>query len=129
MPLYGHEMTDDISPKEAGLFCRLKGKDYNGRDAIAAKGAPKIKRVGFKTVGRGIPREHCDLYTMDGEKIGWISSGTHCPYLGYAVAMGYVPVESEDGTHYNVDVRGRMVEVEQVALPFYKIEHKIAGKE
>ncbi len=127
MPLYGHEMTDEISPKEAGLFVRLKGKDYLGRDAIIARGTPKIKRVGFKVVGRGIPREHTDLYTMGGEKAGWISSGTHCPYLGGAVAMGYIPVEmAEPGTHFNADVRGRMVEVEVVELPFYKIEHNVA---
>ena len=126
MPLYGHEMTDDITPKEAGLFVRLKGKDYLGREGIAARMPAKIKRVGFKVVGRGIVREHCDLYAIGGDKIGWISSGTHCPYLGYGVAMGYVPVESEDGTHYNVDVRGRMIEVEQIPLPFYKIEHNVA---
>ena len=77
----------------------------------------------MKVVGRGIPREHCDLYTLDGKKVGWVSSGTHCPYLGHAVAMGYVNVEeNEVGKHLNADVRGRMVEVEIVSLPFYKIE-------
>lgn len=123
MPLYGHEMNDDISPKEAGLPCKLDGKDFIGRDAIIARGTPTIKRIGMKVVGRGIPREHCDLYTLDGKKVGWVSSGTHCPFLGHAVAMGYVNVEeNEVGKHLNADVRGRMVEVEIVPLPFYKID-------
>jgi len=123
MPLYGHEMNDEITPKMAGLPCKLDGKDFIGRDAIAALGAPKVKRIGMEVVGRGIPREHCDLYTMDGRKIGYVSSGTHCPYIGKGVAMGYINVEEiELGRHLNADVRGRMVEVEIVKMPFYKAQ-------
>lgn len=123
MPLYGHEMNDHISPKEAGLPCKLDGKDFIGRDAIAARGTPTIKRVGLKVTGRGIVREHCDLYAPDGRKIGCTTSGTHCPYLGCAVAMGYIDkAEFEEGKHLSADVRGRKVEVEIVPLPFYKIE-------
>ena len=63
------------------------------------------------------------LYTMDGRKIGFVSSGTHCPYIGKGVAMGYIPVEEiEIGKHLNADVRGRMVEVEIVRMPFYKAQ-------
>lgn len=40
MPLYGHEMDDDTSPTEAGLPCKLDGKDFLGREAIIARGAP-----------------------------------------------------------------------------------------
>ena len=120
MPLYGHEMNDEITPKMAGLPCKLTGKDFIGRDALVALGAPKMKRIGMKVVGRGIVREHCDLYTMDGEKIGWASSGTFAPYIGCGVAMGYIPVEDiEIGKHLNADVRGRMVELEIVPMPFY----------
>ena len=123
MPLYGHEMNDEITPKMAGLPCKLTGKDFIGRDALVALGAPKMKRIGMKVVGRGIVREHCDLYTMDGEKIGWASSGTFAPYIGCGVAMGYIPVEDiEIGKHLNADVRGRMVELEIVPMPFYKLE-------
>ena len=68
MPLYGHEMNDEITPKMAGLPCKLTGKDFIGRDALVALGAPKMKRIGMKVVGRGIVREHCDLYTMDRRK-------------------------------------------------------------
>ena len=123
MPLYGHEMNDEITPKMAGLPCKLTGKDFIGRDALVALGAPKMKRIGMKVVGRGIVREHCDLYTMDGEKIGWASSGTFAPYIGCGVAMGYIPAQDiKIGKHLNADVRGRMVELEIVPMPFYKLE-------
>ena len=99
------------------------GKDFIGRDALVALGAPKMKRIGMKVVGRGIVREHCDLYTMGGEKIGWASSGTFAPYIGCGVAMGYIPAQDiEIGKHLNADVRGRMVELEIVPMPFYKLE-------
>jgi len=123
MPLYGHEMDEGISPKEAGLPCKLDGKDFIGRDAIIARGAPKIRRVGLEVTGRGIVREHCDLYAPDGRRIGWISSGTYCPFLKKSVAMGYVNVEEAvEGAKLEADVRGRRIEAEIVPLPFYKIQ-------
>ena len=122
MPLYGHEMDDDVSPKEAGLPCKLDGKDFLGREAIIARGAPAVKRVGLKVTGRGIVREHCDLYYPGGDKVGRTTSGTHCPFLGYGAAMGYVDLTAaEPGTALEADVRGRRIPVEVVPLPFYKI--------
>ena len=123
MPLYGHEMNEEITPKMAGLPCKLTGKDFIGRDALVALGAPKLKRIGMKVVGRGIVREHCDLYSMEGEKLGWTSSGTFAPFIGCGVAMGYIPAEQiEIGRHLNADVRGRMIELEIVPMPFYKLD-------
>ncbi len=123
MPLYGHEMNEEITPKMAGLPCKLTGKDFIGRDALVALGAPKLKRIGMKVVGRGIVREHCDLYSMEGEKLGWTSSGTFAPFIGCGVAMGYIPAgQIEIGRHLNADVRGRMVELEIVPMPFYKLD-------
>ena len=123
MPLYGHEMNDEISPLEAdlGFGVKMDKEDFVGKAALEAKGEPKVARVGIKVTGRGIAREHCDIYLPGGEKIGETTSGTHCPYLGYAVAMGYVPKEnSEVGTALEIDVRGRRFEAEIVPLPFYK---------
>lgn len=121
MPLYGHEMNDEISPVEAGLPCKLDGKDFLGRAAIINRGRPSIKRVGLKITGRGIAREQCPVVDKNGEKIGWVSSGTFCPFLGFAAAMAYLPADGYDpGMQVNVDVRGRIVEAEIVPLPFYK---------
>lgn len=122
MPLYGHEMDEDISPLETGLdfSVKMNKEDFVGKAALLARGEPAITRVGLKVTGRGIVREHCDLY-LDGEKVGCATSGTHCPYLGYPAAMALVDkAAAEAGTEMEADVRGRRVEVEVVPLPFYK---------
>ncbi len=122
MPLYGHEMNDEITPIEAGLgvFVKMKKEEFIGKAALEAKGAPTIRRVGLKVTGRGIIREHADVY--DGEKkIGVTTSGTHCPYIKAPLAMALVDTAyTKIGTAVEVDVRGRRVAAEVVALPFYK---------
>ena len=122
MPLYGHELNDELTPKESGIgyFCKMDKPDFIGKAAIEAKGVPTIKRVGLKITGRGIAREHSDVY-VNGEKVGQVTSGTHCPFIGQAIAMAYVPKAlSEVGQVVQIDVRGRMIDAEVVKLPFYK---------
>lgn len=122
MPLYGHEMTDDITPLEArlGMFVKMGKEDFIGKKAIEEKGEQKVIRVGLKVTGRGIVREHEDVYVGD-TKIGTTTSGTHCPYLKAPLAMALVDVAyKEPGTAIEVDVRGRRVQAEVVKLPFYK---------
>lgn len=122
MPLYGHEMDDEITPLETGLGFAVKmGKeDFIGKKAIEEKGEPVRKRVGLKVTGRGIIREHQDVY-VDGKLIGHTTSGTHCPYLGYPIAMALVEsAYAEVGIKMMVEVRNRTVEAEVVELPFYK---------
>lgn len=124
MPLYGHEMTDDITPFEAGLgfFVKMEKEDFIGKKALEEKGAPTQKRVGLKVTGRGIIREHCDIY-VDGRKVGVTTSGTHCPYLKAPLAMAIVDrAYVQPGTQVEADVRGRRVAAEIVSLPFYKRE-------
>ena len=124
MPLYGHEMDDEISPLETGLnfAVKMNKEDFIGKSAMQAKGEPKIKRVGLKVTGRGIIREHQDVMA-DGKRIGHTTSGTHCPYINYPVGMALIDKEyAEIGKKFEVEVRGRKVEVEVVSLPFYKRE-------
>ena len=122
MPLYGHEMDDEVSPLETGLgfAVKMKKEDFIGKAALEAAGGLTRKRVGLKVTGRGIIREHQDVFAED-KKIGITTSGTHCPFLGYAAAMALVDAAyTEVGTKVKVEVRGRMVEAEIVELPFYK---------
>ncbi len=120
MPLYGHEMDETISPLETGLDFGVKmNKDFIGRDAIAAR--KNRHRIGIRMTGRGIAREHNDVY-LDGRLIGHTTSGTHCPYLKGAYAMALVDEAYEPGTKVEVDVRGRRIEGEVTKLPFYKKE-------
>ena len=121
MPLYGHEMDEDITPLEAGLGfgVKLDKPEFIGRDALVAAGEPQRVRVGLSATGRGIMREHQDVFIGD-ELIGKTSSGTYCPCLGKAVAMALVDAKRAAlGTAVEVDVRGRRVSAEVVPLPFY----------
>ncbi len=122
MPLYGHELSDTISPLTAGLghFVKMEKTDFIGKAALEAAGAPAQQRVGLKAVGRGIMREHQDVYVGE-KKIGHITSGTHCPYIGYPAAMAIVDRKYAGlGTRVEADVRGKRVEAEVVKMPFYK---------
>lgn len=122
MPLYGHEMDETIDPLEAGLSfaVKLDKPDFIGKAAILAKGAPARTRVGLRMTGRGIAREHQDVY-RGGSLIGHTTSGTFCPHLGYAAAMALLDAsQAETAALVEVDVRGRRIEAEIVPLPFYK---------
>lgn len=122
MPLYGHEMDETVHPLETGLNfgVKMKKETFIGKSGIEARMPAPRKRIGLKVTGRGIVREHSDLF-LNGELIGHTTSGTHCPYLGCAIAMALVDSsKGEIGDKVEVEVRGRKIECEIVALPFYK---------
>ena len=122
MPLYGHEMDETITPLEAGLDfgVKLQKAEFIGKDALVAAGAPQRVRVGLEVTGRGIVREHQDVF-LGQEKIGQTTSGTHCTYLGKAVAMALLDAKhAKEGTELEVEVRGRRIGAKIVPLPFYK---------
>ncbi len=122
MPLYGHEMDEDTSPLEAGLGLgvKLDKDEFIGRDALIAAGEPKRVRIGFEVVGRGIVREHQDVYVGD-TLVGHTTSGTFAPHLKRAIAMALVDVDhAAEGTELEVDVRGRRIGVRIVDMPFYR---------
>ena len=122
MPLYGHELSDTITPLEAGLnsFVKLDKPEFIGREALLAHALPDRHRVGLKVTSRGIVREHQEVF-LHGKPVGMTTSGTHCPFLGGAFAMALVQTDVPSlGAKVEVDVRGRKVEAETVALPFYR---------
>ncbi len=122
MPLYGHEMNEEISPLETGLDFAVKMTKDNfiGKKALEERGTPTVQRVGLKITGRGIAREN-NAVSVNGENIGYTTSGTHCPYLGSAYAMALISREfAEIGTQIDVEIRGKSVQAEVVPLPFYK---------
>ena len=130
MPLYGHEMDDEITPLETGLkfAVKMKKDHFIGKEALEKAGNPARKRVGLKVTGRGIIREGADIYIGD-ERIGKSTSGTHAPYLGYPVAMALVQAEkAEVGSRVEADVRGVVWRRKLWSFPFIKDRYK-AGKQ
>ncbi len=123
MPLYGHELTDDISPLEAGLgiFVKLeKAADFLGKEVLQQQAAEGLKRlrIGLMLTERGIPRQGCAV-SSSGEKIGYVTSGGFFPTLEGAYAMALVDAAKADG-EIQVDIRGKLTTAKRVPLPFYK---------
>ena len=122
MPLYGHEMDENVNPFEAALSFAVKmdKDDFIGKEALAAKVKPERIRTGLRVSGRGIIREKCPVFHQ-GEEIGITSSGSFCPFLRESLAMAFVKAEfAVPGTKLEADVRGKMIEAETCSLPFYK---------
>lgn len=124
MPLYGHELTEETHPFEAGLgyACYLEGVDFPGRDALLRlrQEPPRAVRVGLKLTGRRVARQGCPVFVR-GESVGCVTSGTFSPTLQESIAMAYVrPDVSSPGTEVSVDVRGRQEPARITTLPFYR---------
>jgi len=127
MALYGHEISDEINVFEAGLgrYCKLdKGSDFVGREALVEvekSGGPKRKLVGLEMIERGIGRDGYPVMSLEGERIGEITSGSPAPFLKKNIALAYVPVAyTEIGTEVGVEIRGQSVKAKVVPTPFYK---------
>jgi aminomethyltransferase len=126
MALYGHEISDTINVLEAGLgrYAKLDKPEFVGRDAlleIQAAGGPKRKLVGLEMIERGIGRDGYPVFSLDGKRLGEITSGSPSPFLKKNIALAYVPVENSAlDTGLAVEIRGQMVKARVVALPFYK---------
>jgi aminomethyltransferase len=124
MPLYGHELNEQLTPLHAGLdfAVNLEGRDFPGRDALARlSGAASLpRRVGLEFSGKRVPREGFAV-SCEGRRVGEITSGTFSPTLNRPLAMAYVePPFATVGTRLAVDVRGRDEPAIVVPLPFYR---------
>ena len=125
MPLYGQELTADLTPFDAGMGRVVKFEKpdgFVGRAALeeASRTARARRLIGIAARGRRPLRKGQDVL-RDGAVIGTISSGAPSPTLGRPIAMAYVDgdLDTASGT-FSVDVRGRSEEVDVVELPFYK---------
>jgi len=127
MPLYGHELSEDISPLEAGLkrFIALdKPEDFIGKAALSAQEAAGLKRrlVGLEMIERGIARQGYPV-VFEGREVGLVTSGTMAPTLGKNLALALVSKElAQPGQELGVMIRNKEVKAKVIALPFYKRE-------
>lgn len=131
LPLHGNDLSTDTNPFEAGFgrFAYHEAPNCIAGYALKqlSEKEPSRLLVGFKMVGRGIPRSGLSILESDsngteGSKvIGTVTSGTHSPTVDGGIGMGYVDQKySATGTRFVIDVRGRPVEAEVVEMPFYK---------
>ncbi len=121
--LYGHEITDETNPIEAGLgwVVKLNKGDFIGRQKILEqkeKGISK-KLIGFRLLDKGIPRQGYKLFSEEGQEIGIVTSGTMSPSLDEPIGIGYVMENlSKVDSRFLVEIRKRQVLAQVVKTPF-----------
>lgn len=125
LPLYGQELSADISPLEAGLGFVVKlnkEADFIGKAALTAQkenGVPR-KLVGLEMIDKGIPRTGYKVFIED-EAIGEVTTGTQSPTLNKNIGFALLKAEhAVEGNEVIVQVRKRMLKAVVVGAPFYK---------
>ena len=126
MALYGHEISDTVNVLEANLgrYAKLDKPEFVGREAllqVQAGGGPKRRLAGLEMIERGIGRDGYPVFSLDGARIGEITSGSPSPFLKKNIALAYVPVDyTALDTEVAVEIRGQRVKAKVVPVPFYK---------
>jgi len=120
--LYGHEISNAVTPVEARLMwiTKLNKGDFIGKKAVETRKnqGPEKRLIALKLTNRGIPREHYAVF-VDGKKSGEITSGMHSPMAG-GVALAYVKPEHAESGALSVEIRGKQVAAERASLPFVR---------
>jgi aminomethyltransferase len=120
-PLHGQDLSLDITPVQAGAAWAVGWEKpaFWGRAALVAERAagPSRRLRGIGAVGRGIPRPGM-VVTVDGERVGTVTSGTFSPTLRKGIGLALLRPEIAFGNSVSVDVRGRLEQFEVVKVPF-----------
>jgi len=119
-PLYGNEISEDITPLEANLdrFVDLS-KDFVGKEAMLSR---KVRRklFGLELLSRGVPRRGHEIL-REGRPVGVVSSGTFSPTLNRGIALCFVnPEERKEGNRVTLRIRDREAEALLRSYPFVK---------
>ncbi|PLR76483.1 glycine cleavage system protein T [Bacillus sp. V3-13] len=129
LPLYGQELSAQISPLEAGIGFAVKlnkQADFIGKEALLKQkenGLPR-KLVGVEMIDRGIPRHGYPVYKGE-EKIGEVTTGTQSPTLKKNIGLALIAAEhAQSGNHVEIEIRGKRLKAQVAATPFYKREKK-----
>jgi aminomethyltransferase len=123
LPLYGHELTTDITPLEAGLDWAVSlEKNYIGADALRKQKQQGVPRAlaALKFSGRQPGRADHPVFAGD-KRVGVVTSGTFGPTVNAAIALALVETPSAAiGSKLQVEVRGNRIDCEVVEKPFHK---------
>ena len=124
MPLYGHELAENINPIQAGLkfAVTLGERDFIGREAIDESLGDKTlpQRVGLQLAGKRVAREGNPIRYQD-QTVGEVTSGTFSPTLQKPIAMGYIASSLvRVNPLLSIEIRGKSYPANIVPLPFYQ---------
>ena len=125
LPLYGQELSKDISPLETGLGFVVKvnkEEDFFGKEVLASQkenGVPR-KLVGVEMIDKGIPRTGYKVFLGE-EQIGEVTTGTQSPTLKKNIGFALLNSEhTAEGTEIEVEIRTKRLKAVIIATPFYK---------
>ncbi|NLL66807.1 MAG: glycine cleavage system aminomethyltransferase GcvT [Clostridiaceae bacterium] len=129
LPLYGHELSESISPLEAGLktFVKFNKDDYIGKAVLSKQHENGLGRklYGFEMIDRGIPRNGYDV-VKDGNKIGYVTSGGLLPTLNKNGGLALLDdTNLANGDIIEIVIRERKCKAVIVPKPFYKKKYKV----
>ncbi|MFX0145381.1 MAG: glycine cleavage system aminomethyltransferase GcvT [Candidatus Hodarchaeota archaeon] len=123
--LYGHEISDSITPVEAGLSWLVKPKegiDYIGKEVLLRQKSEGTERilVGLNLIDKGIIREEYKIF-KEGNEIGFVTSGGYSPTLKKTIGLGLINNQyKEIGTEIEIEIRKKFLRGEIVNTPFYR---------
>lgn len=128
LPLYGDELSADISPVMAGLsmFCKLDKDEFIGKDALARQKADGVDRrlIGIELEGKAIPR-HGYAVVKDGETVGEVTTGYHSISTDKSVCMALVKTQhAKLGTPLEIQIRKKTFPGVVVKKRFYDKHYK-----
>lgn len=127
LPLYGHELSDSISPLEAGLgaFVKIQKGGFLGKDALVAQSQRLLRKLyGFEMQERGIPRNGYEVL-KDGKSVGYVTSGGMLPSVnqnGGLALLNDVNLSTEDSIQ--IVIRDRNCAAKIISYPFYQKKYK-----
>lgn len=128
LPLYGNELSDKITPLEAGLgfFVKLNKENFIGREALVKQKEDGLKRkiVGFEMKDRGIPRHGYEV-AADGKIIGSVTTGYFSPTLKKNIGLALIDIKyTELGSQIEILIRNKPAAAEVISKNFYKKNYK-----
>ena len=127
LPLYGHELSDTITPLEAGLdkFVQLEKADFIGKAALVEQSRSLARKlVGLDPIDTGVPRSGYKL-ELDGKEIGTITTGGYCPSLKKAMALALIDIAySANGQVVDIMIRNKPVKATVTKVQNYAKKYK-----
>lgn len=129
LPLYGDELSADISPVMAGLsmFCKLDKPEFIGKEALAEQKANGVaqKLVGIELTDKAIPRHGYPVLNAEGEQVGEVTTGYHCLSVDKSVCMALVKTDyAKLDTPLSIQIRKKVFEGKVVKKKFYDKHYK-----
>ena len=129
LPLYGDELSEDITPIMAGLgiFVKLDKQEFIGKEALAKQKAegPSKKIVGIELADKAIPRHGYPVLNMQGETIGEVTTGYHTLSTDKSVCMALIDAQyAKLDTEVQIQIRKKVFPGKTVKKQFYNKSYK-----